>query len=272
MIANLGIYEGTLAVPGWRARLQSRHFAYSARRAVAVVANSDATKRELARHYDIDPEKVVVVWPGVDDRFRPAEELDRKAIDAAVVGLLGDPGPYLLFVGKLSHRRNVPALLQAFVEVERAVPGLRLLIVGPDTSGVDVPRVARDRGLSHAVRHVNHVDQDTLADLYRGAAAFVLPTEAEGFSFTISEALASGTPVVTLRHEALVEAALDQAVVALPDARPQLLANALVSLLRDPKEARRLKTAGLEAARRFSWADNARRTMEVLGDVGARAS
>jgi glycosyltransferase involved in cell wall biosynthesis len=111
------------------------------------------------------------------------------------------------------------------------------------------------------------VDQDTLAHLYRAAAAFVLPTQAEGFSFTILEALASGAPVVTLRHDALVEAGLDRAVLALPGPEPAALAEALVEVLTRPATAERLRADGVAATRDFSWAHNARATMDVIRAV-----
>jgi glycosyltransferase involved in cell wall biosynthesis len=264
VIANLGIYEGDLAIPGWRARMRSWHFARSARSAAAVIANSASTRRELERHYGVPQERVTVVWPGVDERFAP------EAPEGQVRGGNGSLGSYLLFVGKLSHRRHVPEVLEALAEVRRARADVRLVVVGPDTSGVGVPARAAALGLGDAVTYLPHVEQDELAELYRGAAAFVLPTEAEGFSFTIPEALASGTPVVTLRHDALVEAGLEGAVVALPDADPGGIARAVLAVLDDPQHAARLREAGLGAVRRLSWAENARRTMDVLAGVARR--
>ena len=264
VVANLGIYEGALALPGLRARLQSRHFARSARHAEAIVANSASTRDELVRHYGIDEGRVTVVWPGVDERFRPCTPRDEREGAGVVDAILGDAGQYLLFVGKLSARRNVPQLLEAFARIVAAAPGTRLLLVGPDTSGVDVPERARTLGVERVVTHVEHVDQDTLAHLYRRAAVFVLPTLAEGFSFTIPEALASGVPVVTVRHDALTEAGLDGCVVALDTPEPEPLAAAVLDLLADPAHAHRLREAGLETARGLSWEQNAGSTMRIL--------
>lgn len=269
-VSNLGIYEGPNAIPGWRARAQSRHFAYSARRADAVIANSAATKRDLSEHYHVDPDKIEVIWPGVDPRFTPRSVANVEAT-GAVEQLLGRGGPYLLFVGKLSLRRNVPALLEAFAQLSQARRELRLVLVGPDTSGVAVSERAAQLGLGDEVIHIDHLEQHDLATLYRHAAVFVLPTAAEGFSFTILEALASGAPIVTLEHDALTESGLADVVLAIPKPVPEALSAAIRTVLDEDSVATRLRSAGPQAAARFSWADNARRTMEICASVAASA-
>lgn len=260
VVDNLGIYEGRFAMPGWQARLRSRHMCGSARRADAVIANSESTKADVVRFYGVDPEKIVVVWPGAAREFRPARP-----------GEAPEPGgPYFLFVGKLSARRNVPALLRAFATVRRRHPDFRLLIVGPNTSGVPVEQLVEELGLNGSVRHVPYLGVEELAPLYRFAHAFVLPTEHEGFSHTIPEAIASGCPVVTVEHAALGDAGLREAVLALPAPSPELIAGALLQTIDEPGFRDRLARSGLAASKRLSWDETARATMEVLARV-ARA-
>jgi glycosyltransferase involved in cell wall biosynthesis len=265
VVYNLGILGGRHRLHGLRTRARARHFRESARRAEVVIANSESTKADLVRFYGLDPEQVEVVWPGAAPEFRPARPGDEEATADALERTLGvRDAPFLLFVGKLSARRNVPALIDAFVAVRESHPDLRLLFVGPNTAGVEI------RDLGGAVRHIEFLDHDLLAPLYRGARAFVLPTEQEGFSHTIPEAIASGCPVVTAEHAALGDAGLRASVLVVPEPTPTLLAHAIGQVLDDAELRDRLIGAGLETAKTLTWDETARKTMAILARVATR--
>jgi glycosyltransferase involved in cell wall biosynthesis len=110
---------------------------------------------------------------------------------------------------------------------------------------------------------------EELAPLYRFAHAFVLPTEHEGFSHTIPEAIASGCPVVTVEHAALGDADLRGAVLALPSPSPVLIAEALERTIDEPSFREQLVRSGLEASKRLSWDETARATMDLLARVAS---
>jgi glycosyltransferase involved in cell wall biosynthesis len=272
VVSNLGIYEGIYAetFPGWRPRANSWHFAYSARRADAVIANSASAKLDLQRFYGVHEDKITIVWPGVDERFRPALPGEEELIAGAVERCLGEHAPYFLFVGKLSLRRNVPALMEAFAAVVRSRPELRLLLVGPNTTHLDLTADIERLGLEHSVRHIEHLDQDTLALLYRGARAFVLPTAHEGFSFTVLEALASGAPVLVLEHRSLSDGGLSDCVLAVRDAAPSTLTHGLERLADDDELCADLRYRGPRATASFTWDRCARETMGLLERVASK--
>lgn len=263
VINNLGIYEGALAIPGWQARLRSWHQKVSAQKADAVIANSESTKDDVVRFYGVDPARIEVVWPGsAADDYRPAAPGDQPA--APFGG-----SPYFLFVGKLSKRRNVPALVEAFSLVHGVHPEFRLLIVGPNTGGVPVEELFSRFGVEESARYEPFLGSKDLAPLYRGAHAFVLPTEHEGFSGTIPEAIASACPVVTVDHAALGDAGLREAVLAVPSPDPHLLAEAMTRTIVEPELRERLAQAGLEVSKLLTWEECARRTMDVLERVAS---
>jgi glycosyltransferase involved in cell wall biosynthesis len=270
VVANLGILEGANRVPGLRALARSRHFAYSSHHADAVIVNSEASKADLVRHYGTDPGKVTVVWPGVDPWFRPLTDGEEELVEAAVERALGERADFLLFVGKLSSRRNVPALLEAFGRIAPGHPGLRLLLAGPNSSDVPLQRLAQENGVSASVRHLSHVDHDELALLYRAAQAFVLPTEQESFPTTALEAMASGCPVVTGAYPALRETGLEEAVVVVREPGPDSLEEAIRSVVEDDSLREDLRHRGIREAARFGWGRTARETMGVLEAVAAR--
>jgi glycosyltransferase involved in cell wall biosynthesis len=272
VVNNLGIYEGEHAFRNWRAGARSRHMAYSARKATVVIANSRSTRSDVIRYYRVPKEKVVVIWPGVAEYFHPGDRSGGSPVGGAAAQYFGSPAPYFLVVGKLSVRRHVGAVIEAFRSVHHHFPGYRLLVVGPNVEGTPLEARVKALGLGEAVRHVEFVEHEKLADIYRDAFAFVLPTEHEGFSFTILEALASGCPVVTVEHAALHEASIGTATLTVPRPEPDLLAAALVRLISDERLRADLRERGLRVTRSLSWAETARKTMSVLGRVAVRAA
>jgi glycosyltransferase involved in cell wall biosynthesis len=204
----------------------------SARRAALVLAVSRRTRADLVELYRMPPERIVVTPHGVDPIFRPAAAAEN--------------GRYLLFVGAVQARKNPLAALRAADEA-----GLPLVVVGPAKDAALAGELVR-RGAT--VR--GWVEKGELAELYRGAAALLLPTRYEGFGLPVLEAMASGTPVVATPDPALREVAGDAAVYAEADE----LAGAVQSALSRRAE---LVSAGLERARLFSWAETARLTADA---------
>jgi len=141
---------------------------------------------------------------------------------------------------------------------------LRLVLVGDEKRGGDEVRTAIERlGLERRVEFAGYVEHEGLASLYRGAACLVFPSRYEGFGLPVLESMASGTPVVASRAGALPEVAGDAAVLVEPG-DPEALAEGIQQALGDRE---RLVAAGLERARRFTWSETARRTLEVYREL-----
>jgi glycosyltransferase involved in cell wall biosynthesis len=207
----------------------------SARRADRIIAVSDRTRDDLIDLYDIAEAKIAVIPHGVDPAFAPAPD--------------GHEG-YLLFVGAVQRRKDPRAALEAAQELR-----MPLIVVGPEKEA----SLARElRRLGADVR--GYVEKPELAGLYRGAAALVVPSRYEGFGLPVLEAMASGTPVVAAPDPALVEVAGDAAVYA----DQSDLSGAILHAL-DRREE--LRAAGLQRASLFSWAEAARRTVEVYREL-----
>jgi glycosyltransferase involved in cell wall biosynthesis len=204
------------------------------RRARRVIAVSERTKRDLLELYGVAEAKVAVIPHGVDPAFAPGD----------------GTRDYLLFVGAIQERKDPLAAADAALAV-----GLPLVVVGPEKD----PKLAREL-VRRGARLRGYVEKEALAELYRGAAALVLPSRYEGFGLPVLEAMASGTPVVAAPDPALKEVAGDAALYAdrggLADAVRRAVA-----------ERERLTAAGVERARRFSWDDAARRTVEVYREA-----
>jgi glycosyltransferase involved in cell wall biosynthesis len=222
----------------WQFRARYRS---SARRATRVIVPSEATGRDVVRHYGIDIDRIRTICPTVGPEFRPRLPGDGLIVAARWAVGVGDD-PFFLFVGKRSRRRNVGAVVEGFTRHRAGHPSSRLVFVGP-SGGDAVPDVP-------GVVVAGHVTDDTLLGLMSGALACIYPSEYEGFGLPVAEAMSSGCPVVTLRKGALAESAGDAAVY-LDRADPGLIALALDRLVDDPAFRAERVEAGLGQSVRF---------------------
>ena len=224
--------------PSVMGRLDRMTFKFVVPRAVRdadhVIAVSEATKRDIVDLYGIAPEKVTVTPHGVDPAFTPGD----------------GGGAFVLFVGAIQARKDPLAAAAA-----AAAAGLPLVAVGPEKEA-GLAAELRARGVD--VR--GWVPQDELAQLYRDAAALILPSRFEGFGVPVLEAMASGTPVVLSDDAALAEVAGPAGVYADDGDFGAALGRALA-------ERSRYAAAGIERASGFSWAESARRTADVYRRV-----
>ncbi|MBI1356312.1 MAG: glycosyltransferase [Acidobacteria bacterium] len=262
VVSNLGIYDGRPGDFPLLARLRTTpFFRHSARRALAVLANSGSTRDDLIEHYQVSPAKIEVILLGADERLSPGSAPEQPLPDQ-VRRRYGLPaGPFFLFVGKISKRRNIPLLVESFARAARAhdLPQ-RLVIVGPDAWGVNPLGLAQRHGVGDRVCWIQHVPMDDLLHFYRAARAFVLPTEHEGFSLTIVEAMACGLPALVFDHAALQGPV--RAAVHLVG--PLQLADALAEIARSAELYARQREAGLRCAYSYRWKTTAEATMRSL--------
>jgi glycosyltransferase involved in cell wall biosynthesis len=214
------------------------------RGASRVLTVSERTKRDLVHLYGLAADHVVVTPNGVDPAFGPEAAVPSNTVSRA---------PYALAVGAIQARKNQRAALAAAQEA-----GLELVVVGPTKDAA-----LADELRAGGARLEGYVPTERLAVLYRAAACLVQPSRHEGFGLPVVEAMASGTPVVTVADPALVEVAGDAAVVV-----PE---ESLADGIRQALEQRdRLVTAGLERARLFSWEAAADATVRVYGEALGR--
>ena len=245
----------------WRQRLLLPR---AIRRAARVLTVSQHSKDDIVRTYGVPPADVVVTYNGVSDHFRRVAGAELRAVleryDAA--------SPYILYVGNLQPRKNLPGLLEAFALLKHAerLPH-RLMIVGRSAwRSAEVFARARGLGLEADLIFTSYVPSADLPALYSGAAVLVYPSFFEGFGFPPLEAMQCGTPVVVSNRPAFPEILGDAAMIADP-AQPADIARATLAVIRDAGLREGLVARGLERARRYRWEETARRTLGVFEDV-----
>lgn len=224
-----------------------------ARRALAVITVSRFSRGELIELTGVSAERIVVIAPGVDDRFSPASPPSQAGARPA--------RPYVLTIATDDARKNLAALAPAAAAL--AEHGIELAWAGD--SRAYLTGGAAPAGL----RALGWVPDDELPALYRGALAFVLASRYEGFGLTCVEAMASGTPVVAADRAALPEACAGGALLVDPD-DPRALSAAVLAAATDPQLRDRLREAGLRRAAQLSWEATASATHALLSELAAR--
>jgi glycosyltransferase involved in cell wall biosynthesis len=237
----------------------------SARAAARILTVSAFSASEICRAYRIDPQRITVTPLGVDPVFSPVDA------DATCELPAGVTTPFLLHVGDLHERRNLPMLVDAVFEARRhfgAASALSLVLVGSDRGvGGALCRIAAEAEAPEAVVLLGDVSEDRLRALYRGAAALMYPSFYEGFGLPLVEAMASGTPVVASSAASIPEVVGDAAMLLDPADAPAW-ADAITRIVNDEGLRRRLRAAGLTRASQFTW----RRTAELTLDVYRRTA
>jgi glycosyltransferase involved in cell wall biosynthesis len=242
-----------------------RLYDWSDRHAALVITDGEAVKREIVRYCGVPAGNVRVTYLAPADCFAPLA--DRHAATAAAVKYVGADVPFFLFVGKMSGRRSLPPLFEAFALFKQRT-GLphRLLLVGLNPHNLDLGDVARRLGIADDVRYSGYVDDGDLNRLYNAAQAFVMPSVYETTSLPVMEAQSTGAPVICIDSEGMREIT-GNAALMFPRLEPALLSDAMARLAGDPALRERLRTAALASASRFTWKRCAAATMAVLEEA-----
>ena len=242
--------------------------ALALRTAAAIFTVSEASRRALAERFGLDPATVAVVPEAPDPVFYPR---DADAVRAARSSAeLGPDEPFLVFAGGVSPHKNVETLVRAFSRLGDGP--LRLVVVGDLTrdsylsAAASVRRLVGELGLGERVLLPGFVDDATLAALYSGATAVVIPSLAEGFGLPAVEGAACGAPMVLSDLPAHRET-LDGAALFFEPTDADALAATLDRLLADGAAARSTAQRGLERAAALSWDDAAVALSKVLAAV-----
>jgi glycosyltransferase involved in cell wall biosynthesis len=220
----------------------------SVRSAARVLTVSEATKRDVIARFGIPAERVDVTPLGVESRFRPAapDDMDR------LVRRLGLRLPFVLSVGTLEPRKNLPTLLRAFKRIATEVPHTLVVAGAEGWKSEGVKRALEEVKLGDRLTFTGFLPDADLPALYSAAEAFAFPSLYEGFGLPVLEAMACGTPVLTAADSSLPEVAGDAALLVDPR-DDEAIAEGLRSLLTDSALRASLSSAGIARAVGFTW-------------------
>ncbi len=230
----------------------------SCARARRVIAISRSTARDLTQTFGVPPDKIDVALPGVGEHFKPQSA---EAV-AAFRARRGLPERFLLFVGTLEPRKNLPLLLRAYAQLparDRAAVHL-VLAGGRGWMAEDIFTTLEQLRLGDTVHFPGYLPAEELPLWYSAADALVYPSVFEGFGLPVLEALACGTPALVADTSSLPEA-LGDGGMRLPPHDAAAWRDALARAIHDPEWRAEAGTRGLQHAARFSWTRTAAQTV-----------
>jgi glycosyltransferase involved in cell wall biosynthesis len=235
-----------------------------ARKADAIVAVSEVTRRHVMEYLSVPPERVATVYSGVDDVFR--RPLTQGRLDE-IRRKYALPPRFLLYAGAIYPPKNFTRLIQAYARVgpERGIP---LVVAGGENRFLSEGELRQPEalGISDWVRWPGWIEQEELAGLYAMAEALLLPSIFESCGLPILEAMAAGTPVVTADRYGTKELAEGAAVLVNPESVDSIAAG-IRRVLEDSTLRAELVGAGRVRSRDFTWRRCAQETLGVLERV-----
>jgi len=218
----------------------------SVAQAAKIITISESTKRDICEIYKVPAEKIVVTYPGFDQkRFNSQAKPNKKY------------GDYFLYLGTLQPRKNLERLIEAYRQLKTRS---KLVIAGMINEGRGGWMNENIRASQNIIL-TGYLPDEDLPGLYAGARAFVLPSLYEGFGIPAIEAMACGTPVVVSRVSSLPEIC-GEAAFYIDD--PYSIESIQSALTKVDKSKAKL---GLEWIKRYNWDNTVRQTLEVIKSV-----
>ena len=233
----------------------------SIQNATHVLADSQATRDDLINLWQVNDEKITVIYPGVDPSFRPPSDKQQLA-NVRKKYNLGDE-PYILSVSTIQPRKNYQMLIRAFKDVVDDFPHRLVLAGGKGWLYEETLNEVEIQGLGDRVQFLGFVEDEDLPALYSDATLFVFPSLYEGFGLPILEAMACGVPAIVSDASSLPEVAGEAALVISPKEQGIWTA-AIRDLLGDPNRQSQMVAGGFLRARQFGWKRSAEQLSAVL--------
>ena len=239
------------------------------RRADAIIAVSECTKRDAVHFYKLPPDKITVIYEGVNPALR---QVNDQGVLTEARARWAHGSPFILYVSTIEPRKNLIALVDATRALRAHGYPHRLVIAG--RKGWLYQGVfdhVRKTGMENEVDFLGFVPEEDLPALYSACAAFVFPSLYEGFGLPPLEAMACGAPVVCSNTASLPEVVGDAAILVNPHDVGELV-GAIERVLSDSALRDRLRARGIAQAARFSWERAAQETLRVYESIFKRGS
>ena len=230
-------------------------------RADLILTPSEHTRRDVIETYSISEEKVRCIYPGLSEKFMTHDTDNMTQVRQKYIL----PGKFILFLGTIEPRKNIPGLIEAYRILCSLLPApCSLIIAGP--FGWKYEPIMKAIEETEGVQYIGYVAPEDKPALYQLADLFVYPSLYEGFGFPVLEAMAAGTPVITSNRSSLPEVTGDAAYLVNPYNVSEL-ARAMEMLTTDARLRALLIERGKRRAGEFRWEETARNFIETCKHV-----
>ena len=234
-----------------------------------LIAITEATKQDIIKFYNINPNKITVVYHGVDrQRFRLMQKGEEHLVEE-VKGKYNITKPYLLYIGNVQPRKNIQGLIKAYQKIRKTTDhNYQLVIAGAKAWLVE--EVMKEIGDSYRedIIFTGRFEDAELTPLLWGADLFVLPSFYEGFGLPILEAMACGVPTIVSNTPSLVEVGGEACLSFNPHSIDDM-AKVLDNVISDVNLREKMRQLGLQRVSNFSWINCAKDTVAVIKEVNS---
>lgn len=246
----------------------------SAKQAAKIITISQYSRDQIIGSYHLKPQKIQVTPLGFDrQRFNP-KVMTQRSKTAAALKKYGITTPYLIFLGTLQPKKNLPRLIEAFSQLPN--PDLKLVIVGMVAEGRggwmyrEIFAKVKSLGLENRVIFTGYAPDQDVPYLFAGSLAFILPSLYEGFGIPAIEAMAVGVPVVVSKVASLGEVCGQAAIYISDPTSVSSIRSALEQMLHlKAGELVKRVDFGLDWVKRYNWNTTAAATLNILTEAAS---
>lgn len=232
-----------------------------------LIAITEATKQDIIKFYKVNPEKITVVYHGVDkDRFRLMQEGEESLV-VYVKTKYNITKPYILYIGNVQPRKNIQGLIKAYQQLRNTTGhNYQLVIAGAKAWLVEDVMKEIGENYREDIIFTGRFQDKELAPLLWGSDLFVLPSFYEGFGLPILEAMACGVPTLISNTPSLVEVGGEAAISFDPHSIDDMV-KVLDNVISNPDLRTRMREKGLKRVSEFSWSRCAKETIDIIHKV-----
>ncbi len=259
--------------PSSYSKFQLWHLEFTTKLAVRwaekIIAVSKSTKRDLINIYGAQPEQVEVIYEGfTSELYHPIENKNKIK---QVLGKYNIPEKYILFIGRLEERKNIPRLVEAFnlLKKEKKIEHKLVLVGKKGYKFEQIFDTINKLKIGDEVILPGYIPEEDLPYIFSGPELFTFPSLYEGFGIPILEAMACGIPVLSSNISSMPEVAGEAAILVNP-LNPKEISKAIYQIITDRNLRNSLIEKGLAQCKKFSWQKCAQETLEVLQEVGRK--
>ena len=228
-----------------------------------ILAVSETTRKDLSSLFKVPEEKITVAYHGAEEAFQP---VNPQTSEVSLWQAHNITKPFILSLGTLEPRKNISTLLKAFAGIKDQIPHDLVLVGQKGWKWEPIFRELERPDLKERVHWVGYVSDQERVFFYNAADFLTYPSRYEGFGLPLLEAMQCGCPVITSRVSSMPEV-VGEAGLLIDPQQPADLQKAILRLAREPELREKLRMAGFEQAKKFSWETSAGITLGVFEKV-----
>lgn len=237
-------------------------FSSSIKKANAVIAVSNSTRNDIVKHFGLNPDKIAVVYEGVDENFKILP--NRGKISEELNARYNIEKPFIFYAGVWRNHKNIVGLLKAFSILKESLSGKYQLVLGgkEDPYYPEIMETISALGLEKDIILPGFIPDSEMSLFYNSCAIFVIPSFYEGFGLVGLEAFACGAPVVSSNTTSLPEV-LGEAARYFDPHNAGEMSDVMLNALENPKIREQMIRDGFQQVQKYSWRRMARETFQI---------